>query len=100
LVDIYYRSIGRNGNLILNLSPDTRGLVPDDQIEALSRLAQVVKDTFATNLAAGGKLTADNFNDAHGPSLALDGNLDTWWEAAPGQGTGTVTLTLAAGGDL
>ncbi len=61
LVDIYYRSIGRNGNLILNLSPDTRGLIPDDQLEALSQMAQVVNDTFATDLAAGGKLTADNF---------------------------------------
>ncbi len=96
LVDIYYRSIGRNGNLILNLSPDTRGLIPDDQIEALSKMAQVVKDTFAVNLATGGKLTADNSNDAHGPSLALDGNLDTWWEAAPGQTNGAVTLTLPA----
>ena len=94
LVDIYYRSIGRNGNLILNLSPDTRGLIPDDQIEALSKMAQVVKDTFATDLAAGGKLTADNSNDAHSPSLALDGNLDTWWEAAPGHTNGTLTLTL------
>ena len=26
LVDIYYTSVGRNGNLILNLSPDKRGL--------------------------------------------------------------------------
>jgi len=96
LVDIYYRSIGRNGNLILNLSPDTRGLIPDDQIEALSKMAQVVKDTFATDLAAGGKLTADNSNSANDPSLALDGNLDTWWEAAPGHTNGTLTLTLPA----
>jgi alpha-L-fucosidase len=94
LADIYYRSIGRNGNLILNLSPDTRGLIPDDQLEALDKMAQVIKDTFATNLAAGGKLTADNSNDAHDASLALDGNLDTWWEAAPGKTNGTVTLTL------
>jgi alpha-L-fucosidase len=94
LVDIYYRSIGRNGNLILNLSPDTRGLISDDQVEALSKMAQVVKDTFATDLAAGGKLTADNANDSHGPSLALDGNLDTWWEAAPGRTNATLTLTL------
>jgi alpha-L-fucosidase len=96
LFDIYFSSVGRNGNLILNLSPDTRGLVPDDQVEALRRLAQVVNDTFATNLAAGGKLTADNSNSAHSPSLALDGNLDTWWEAAPGHTNGTVTLTLPA----
>jgi len=96
LVDIYYSSVGRNGNLILNLSPDTRGLIPDDQVEALSRMAQVVHDTFATNLASGGKLTADNSNAANRPSLALDGNLDTWWEAAPGQTNGTLTLTLPA----
>ena len=94
LVDIYYRSIGRNGNLILNLSPDTRGLIPDDQVLALSRMAQIVSDTFATNLAAGGKLTADTFNATNTPSLALDGNIDTWWEAAPGHPNGVLTVTL------
>ena len=94
LVDIYFRSIGRNGNLILNLSPDTRGLIPDDELEALGQMSQVIKDTFASDLAAGGKLTADNSSDAHDASLALDGNLDTWWEAAPGQTNGVVTLTL------
>jgi alpha-L-fucosidase len=94
LADIYYRSIGRNGNLILNLSPDTRGLIPDDQLEALDKMAQVVKDTFANDLAAGGKLTADNSSDSHDASLALDGNLDTWWEAAPGKTNATATLTL------
>src|SRR5665213_1103584 len=94
LVDIYYRSIGRNGNLILNLSPDNRGLIPDDELEALSKMSQIIKDTFATDLAAGGKLAADTFNKSHKPSRALDGNLDTWWEAAPGQTNGAVTLTL------
>ena len=94
LVDIYYRSIGRNGNLILNLSPDSRGLIPDDQLEALRKMSQIVKDTFATNLAAGGRLAADTSNKAHKPSSALDRNLDTWWEAAPGKTNGTLTLTL------
>ncbi|MGD1041743.1 MAG: discoidin domain-containing protein [Sedimentisphaerales bacterium] len=96
LVDIYYTSIGRNGNLILNLSPDKRGLIPDDQLEALSRMAQVIKDTFAKDLAIGGKMTADTSNAANSPSLALDGNLDTWWEAAPGHTTAALTLTLPA----
>jgi alpha-L-fucosidase len=94
LVDIFYTSVGRNGNLILNLSPDKRGLVPDNQLDALNRTAQIINETFATNLAAGGKVTADNSNETNSPSLALDGNLDTWWEAAPGQTNGTVTLTL------
>ena len=94
LFDIYFSAVGRNGNLILNLSPDSRGLVPDDQIEALSRLSQLVNDTFAVNLAGGGQLTADNSNATNSPSLALDRNLDTWWEAAPGCTNGTLTLTL------
>jgi alpha-L-fucosidase len=94
LIDIFYQSVGRNGNMLLNLSPDTRGLIPDDQLVALSGMAQAVNKTFAVNLAAGGKLTADTSNATNGPSPALDGNLDTWWEAAPGKTNATLTLTL------
>lgn len=94
LFDTYFTSVGRNANLILNLSPDTRGLIPDDELEALSRLSLLVNDTFATNLATGGKLAADSSNRAHKPLRALDGNLDTWWETAPGRTNGALTLTL------
>jgi len=94
LVDIFYTSVGRNGNLILNLSPDKRGLVPDNQLEALNRTAEIINETFATDLAKGGKVTADTSNATNSAAIALDGNLDTWWEAAPGQTNGTVTLAL------
>ncbi len=94
LIDLYYTSVGRNGNWLLNLSPDSRGLIPDDQLAHLRLMAQVVNETFARNLAAGGKLTADTSNPAHKPSLALDRNLATWWEAAPGKAAATFTLTL------
>jgi alpha-L-fucosidase len=96
LVDYFYQSVGRNGNMLLNLSPDNRGLIPDNQLAALGGMAQVVNETFAANLAIGGKLTADNSNPTNGPALAMDGNLDTWWEAAPGNTSATVTLTLPA----
>lgn len=94
LVDIFYTSVGRNGNLILNLSPDKRGLVPDNQLDALNRTADIINETFATDFAAGGKATADSANATNGAALALDGKLDTWWEAAPGKTNGTVTLAL------
>jgi alpha-L-fucosidase len=94
LVDIFYTSIGRNGNLILNLSPDKRGLVPDNQLDALRRTAEIINETFATNLANGAKITADTSAATNSPSLVLDGSLDTWWEAAPGKTNGTVTLQL------
>jgi alpha-L-fucosidase len=94
LVDIYYTSVGRNGNLILNLSPDKRGLVPDNQLDALSKAAQIINETFATDLAKGGKVTADTVNPMSKPSLILDDNLDTWWEAASGKTNGAVIITL------
>ncbi len=96
LVDIYYQSVGRNGIWLLNLSPDSRGLIPDDQLAHLRLMAQVVRDTFAKNLTGGGSLTADSSIDAKGASLALDGKLDTWWEAAPGHSTGELVLKLPA----
>jgi alpha-L-fucosidase len=94
LVDIFYTSVGRNGNLILNLSPDKRGLVPHNQLDALNKAAEIINETFTANLAAGGKVTADTSGATNGAAFALDGNLDTWWEAAPGKTNGTVTLTL------
>jgi alpha-L-fucosidase len=94
LVDYFYRSVGRNGNMLLNLSPDTRGLIPDDQLASLNKMAQVIDGTFANDLAAGAKFAADNSNPANSPSLAHDGNLDTWWEAAPGHTSATFTMTL------
>jgi alpha-L-fucosidase len=96
LIDIYYQSVGRNSNMLMNLSPDSRGLIPDDQLANLHLMSQVIKQTFARNLAAGATLTADNSNPAHRPPLALDSNLDTWWEAAPGHSTAMLTMKLPA----
>jgi hypothetical protein len=94
LVDYFYTSIGRNGNMLLNLAPDTRGLIPDDQLASLRRMAEVVDATFAKDLAAAAGFSADSSNPANRPALLHDGDLDTWWEAARGRTSATVTLTL------
>ena len=94
LVDIFYSSVGRNSNLIMNLSPDNRGLVPDEQVSALGQMGEIVRDTFKRNLALGATLSADHAAPRHGAGAALDGKLDSWWEAAPGHSSATLTLTL------
>ena len=96
LVDTFYSSVGLNANRILNVSPDTRGLLPDNQVAALRAMGQIIGNTFAVNLAAGATVTADNANPTNDPSLVVDGDLNTWWEAAPGQTNGALTLTLPA----
>ena len=94
LIDFYYTSIGRNGNMLLNLPPDTRGLIPEDQLSSLNQMAQVIRDTFATNLAKGASIVADGSNPANAAAKALDGELDTWWEAAPGHTSATFSLNF------
>jgi alpha-L-fucosidase len=96
MVDLYYQSVGRNGNMLLNLPPDTRGLIPDNQLASLRLMAQVIGETFAKDLAGGGKVLADTSAPGHKPSRILDGNLGTWWEAARGHMQATLTLQLPA----
>jgi len=38
-----------------------------------------------TNLASKAQIIADNSNPTNPATFALDGNLDSWWEAAPGK---------------
>jgi len=95
LVNTYYQSVGRNGIWLLNLSPDSTGLIPENQLTNLRLSTQVINNTFARNLAADSSVTADSSNPQNSPSLVLDDNLDTWWEAAQGQTSAEITLELS-----
>lgn len=43
LVDMYYQSVGRNATLILGLTPDNRGLLPDADVQHLTEFGQEIK---------------------------------------------------------
>lgn len=80
LLDIYYKSVGRNGNLLLNLPVDRRGLVHENDIEALMKLRKTLDETFAENLVGGATIVASNNRGrGFGPGNAIDGNTDTYW---------------------
>ena len=51
LMDIYYKSIGRNGNLILNVPPDRRGLIHPTDSANLIGFGKAIEAEFADNLA-------------------------------------------------
>jgi len=53
LLDVYYKSMGRNGVLLLNIPPDRRGLFHENDIQVLKEFRSVLDETFATNLALG-----------------------------------------------
>jgi alpha-L-fucosidase len=60
LMGLYYLSVGRGANLLINIGPDRRGLLPDADREALLAFGQEVRRRFAQPLArlGDGKLTA------------------------------------------
>ncbi|MGZ5191443.1 MAG: alpha-L-fucosidase, partial [Flavisolibacter sp.] len=55
LVDLYYKSVGRNAVLLLNLAPDKNGLIPTNDIKSLEGFRKTIDGTFKVNLAKGAK---------------------------------------------
>lgn len=93
LLGIYYSSVGRNANLLLNLSPDTRGLIPDNQLSSLRPFGQIVRNTFISNLATGSTVTAPTDSQSPASNL-LDANPDSFWESADTATTAELILDL------
>jgi len=56
LLDIYYKSVGRNGVLLLNLPPDRRGLIYETDVKNLETFKSDLDAIFAVNLAEGASL--------------------------------------------
>ena len=55
LVDIYYKSVGRNSVLLLNVPPDHRGLIHEVDSMRLRAFGQYVAMAFSDNLLAAGQ---------------------------------------------
>lgn len=57
LVDIYFKSVGCNSVLLLNIPPDRRGLIHEIDVERIKGLSDYLKKTFTDNfIIKGNKL--------------------------------------------
>jgi alpha-L-fucosidase len=79
LMDLYYRSVGRGGSLLLNVPPDRRGLLHENDVQSLRDFGAMVHNTFQTNLAAKAKIKASNVRKGFDPKNVLDGDRYTYW---------------------
>lgn len=101
LKTLYYNSVGNNSNLLLNLLPDNRGLIPDDQIALLKKWNDWIDSTFTKNLAKGAKATAVALNafpeaEGHEADQIVDNKRHTYWASAGlwNMATSAATLTF------
>ena len=49
LVNIYYQSVGMNSVLLLNVPPDTRGLIHETDVARLQEFGEYIRSTFENN---------------------------------------------------
>jgi alpha-L-fucosidase len=84
LVDIYFSSVGRNGALLLNVPPDKRGLIYNNDIQSLTGMRRILDETFQTNLASGARVSSSNEKRGHPASSTIDANKSSYWTTKDG----------------
>lgn len=79
LIDIYFKSVGRNSVLLLNVPPNNKGLIPAPDVQRLMEWRKTLDKTFATDFALNKPVTASSTRPDTKPSNAVDGRKRTFW---------------------
>jgi len=83
LFDLYLKSVGRGACLDLGIAPDTRGLLHENDVKALTEFGELLQKTFATDLAKTAEIKASNIRGnkvkSFGVSQLTDGNRYSYW---------------------
>jgi alpha-L-fucosidase len=97
LFDIYLTSVGRGSTLLLNVPPDRRGLVHENDVVALQGFRELLDSEFKTDLAFDKKVSASSHrgnNKQYSPSNINDNNPDTYWSTDDETLTGNIEIDL------
>ncbi|HNJ29729.1 MAG TPA: hypothetical protein PLQ40_12295, partial [Ferruginibacter sp.] len=74
LFSLYLKSVGRGANLLLNVPPDRRGLIHENDSAALVGFRRLVEKSFASNISRKGTGYFNPHNGARQVSGLNDGN--------------------------
>lgn len=89
LLDIYYKSVGRNCLLLLNVPPNSSGLISQEDIQVLQEFSELRNSIFSNNLAKDAILTASSTRGQAGNSPfdahhVTEDSIYTYWAPAEG----------------
>jgi len=82
LMDIYYTSVGRNSNLLLNVPPDRTGHIHANDSIRLMEFRKAREESFGKDLIEGAEIKASNVRDnavQYSAANLLDDNYNTYW---------------------
>jgi alpha-L-fucosidase len=95
LLELYYSSVGRNSNLLLNIPPDRRGLLNEKDVASLLAFKELRDKEFSTEVARGKKTVASAERSVkYSAGNITDGDPETYWAAPDGIRSATLTIDL------
>ncbi|MCC8408278.1 alpha-L-fucosidase [Mucilaginibacter sp. UR6-1] len=98
LLDLYYKSVGRGAALDLGLSPNRDGVIDADDVAKLKAFGELLKQTFAVNLAKDAAITASNIrgknSKLYGTKFLTDADRFSYWATDDKVNTPTLTLSF------
>lgn len=95
LADLYYRSVGHNGTLLLNFPIDREGRVhPVDSMNAIA-FHKIIQKELGNNIIRGAKAKVSTCRGKNFAAKALtDGNWDTYWATPDGVTCGIMEFSF------
>ena len=94
LIDIWYRTVGGNSTLLLNIPPDQRGRFHENDIRSLREMGAYLRKTFAVNLAETATITADRDDGYHTADALVTDSYEAYYKPFDGENTATLTVKL------
>ncbi|MHA7964647.1 alpha-L-fucosidase [Paenibacillus sp. CAU 1782] len=99
LQDTYERAVGGNATFLLNLPPDRRGLIHENDVARMKSFGDWLRARYASNVALNAATTSSaELDDNHNAAKAVDGRGDTYW--CPPEGLEQAMLELDFGSNL
>jgi alpha-L-fucosidase len=94
LMEIYFRSVGSNSALLLNVPADSRGLIHERDVQRLLEFKAKREAIFSTELARRANIRVDStLSREHSIGQAVIGrNADSFWSAAEGNRSARIII--------
>lgn len=99
LFEIYLNSIGRGSTLLLNITPDKHGLIPEPDIQSLLLWKKKIDEIFSNNLALNAKVTVSSTSgeaEQYSATNLTDGNKETYWATDDSIASGVMEFEFEA----
>jgi alpha-L-fucosidase len=97
LVSIYFKSVGRNSNLLLNIPPNRDGLISDYDVQRLKAWKDQLHEIFATDIFKNELIESSNTRSNsvdYSTNNCIDDNPNTFWTTDKEITTADITIPL------